>query len=217
MPVNKINIGEAANPSKYLATHEIQEGSNLVQLQRIVLSDSSGSEIPIAQSSNFTSGNGKFQLRSGAKGISNPADITSTSIDGNTQALDVTVKSSSLPSGAATSALQNIITGSLLNIDSKTPALGQKIMASSSAVVIASDQTSIPVTGSVQISNFPSSQVVTGSVLTDISSSLSTLNNNITTLTKHIAINNILLSELVNKGGTNDLKQLLLDSNLLNY
>ena len=54
----------------------------------------------------------------------------------------------SLPTGAATSALQTTGNTSLGNIDTKTPALGQAAMASSSPVVIASNQSAIPVSQS---------------------------------------------------------------------
>ena len=49
-----------------------------------------------------------------------------------------------LPTGAATSALQTTGNTSLSSIDTKTPALGQAVMASSQPVVIASNQT-VPV------------------------------------------------------------------------
>lgn len=52
----------------------------------------------------------------------------------------------SLPTGASTSALQTTGNSSLSSIDSKTPALGQAVMAASSPVVIASNQSAIPVT-----------------------------------------------------------------------
>lgn len=56
----------------------------------------------------------------------------------------------SLPTGAATSALQTTGNTSLSSIDGKTPTLGQKTMAGSTPVVIASDQTTIPVSMSGQ-------------------------------------------------------------------
>jgi len=52
-------------------------------------------------------------------------------------------------SALATSALQATGNTSLSSIDTKTPALGQAVMASSSPVVIASNQSSIPVAGDV--------------------------------------------------------------------
>lgn len=51
-----------------------------------------------------------------------------------------------LPTGAATSALQTTGNTSLSSINSKLGSLGQKTMAGSAPVVIASDQASIPVT-----------------------------------------------------------------------
>ncbi len=56
----------------------------------------------------------------------------------------------SLPTGASTSALQTTGNTSLSSIDSKTPALGQAVMTSSSPVVIASNQTAIPISISDQ-------------------------------------------------------------------
>jgi len=72
----------------------------------------------------------------------------------------------SLPTGAATSALQTTGNNSLSSIDTKIPGLGQALMAASIPVVIASNQSAIPVTGTfyqatqpisgtVAVSNFP--------------------------------------------------------------
>jgi hypothetical protein len=52
-----------------------------------------------------------------------------------------------LPSGAATSSAQTTGNNSLSSIDTKTPALGQAAMAASSPVVIANNQTAVPVSG----------------------------------------------------------------------
>lgn len=57
-----------------------------------------------------------------------------------------------LPTGAATSALQTTGNTSLNSIDTKTPALGQAAMASSSPVVVASDQSNLPVLASADSS-----------------------------------------------------------------
>lgn len=64
----------------------------------------------------------------------------------------------SLPTGAATSALQTTGNSSLSSIDTKTLAAGQAVMASSSPVVIASNQSAIPVTGTF----FQATQPVSG-------------------------------------------------------
>jgi hypothetical protein len=75
----------------------------------------------------------------------------------------------SLPTGAATSALQTTGNSSLASIDGKLPTLGQKTMAGSVPVAIASNQSAIPVTdnggsltvdGTVNIGNFPATQNV---------------------------------------------------------
>ncbi len=60
-----------------------------------------------------------------------------------------------LPSGAATSTKQDTGNTSLASIDTKTPALGQAAMASSTPVVIASNQSAIPVSGTFYQSTQP--------------------------------------------------------------
>jgi hypothetical protein len=61
-------------------------------------------------------------------------------------AVDVAVTSTTLATGAATSTNQGVGNTLLTFIDGKTPALGQAAMAASTPVVIASDQSLIPVT-----------------------------------------------------------------------
>lgn len=86
-------------------------------------------------------------------------NTTLTSIDGKITAVNtgaVVVSSSALPTGASTSALQTTGNTSLSSIDGKLvlPAtLNQKTMANSLAVVIASDQSAIPISGSITASN----------------------------------------------------------------
>jgi hypothetical protein len=63
----------------------------------------------------------------------------------NTQ--PVSLAACPLPTGAATSAAQGTGNTSLGNIDTKTPALGQATMANSRPVVIASNQSAVPVSG----------------------------------------------------------------------
>lgn len=103
----------------------------------------------------------------GINGFSLNTNVTNTSIA-------ITAASLPLPTGASTSALQTSGNSSLSSIDTKTPALGQAVMASSTPVVIASNQSSLPVTvgnfpatqpvsGSVSVSNFPATQAVTQS------------------------------------------------------
>src|SRR5882672_7236224 len=62
----------------------------------------------------------------------------------------------SLPTGASTSALQTTGNSSLSSIDTKTPSLGQAVMASSVPVAIASNQSAIPIndnSGSLTVDN----------------------------------------------------------------
>jgi len=62
--------------------------------------------------------------------------------------INVTMKAGSvlpLPTGAATSALQTTGNSSLTSIDGKVPSKGQATMAASTPVVVASDQSRIPV------------------------------------------------------------------------
>ncbi len=68
-------------------------------------------------------------------------------------AVPVSVGSIALPTGASTSALQTTGNSSLSSIDGKINSLGQKTMANSMPVTIASDQSAIPITGSITASN----------------------------------------------------------------
>lgn len=61
------------------------------------------------------------------------------------QTVPVSATSLPLPAGAATSALQGTGNTSLSSIDTKTPSLGQALMAASTPVTIASNQTTVPV------------------------------------------------------------------------
>ncbi len=79
-------------------------------------------------------------------------EATLSSLNGKVTAVDtgaVVVASSALPSGAATSAAQTTGNSSLSSIDTKTPALGQATMANSQPVAIASNQSAVPVSGTV--------------------------------------------------------------------
>lgn len=88
--------------------------------------------------------------------------------------IHVIVDSSALPSGAATSANQTsqitqetAIASSAASIDTKTPTVGQKAMVASSPVVLASDQSSIPVAATLQASS-----AVIGHVINDAGSAI---------------------------------------------
>jgi len=85
--------------------------------------------------------NGKFGTL-GQKAMSGSAPVV---IASDQSAIPVTVASLPLPSGAATSALQTTGNTSLSSIDGKLGTLGQKTMAGSAPVVIASDQSALTV------------------------------------------------------------------------
>lgn len=80
----------------------------------------------------------------------NIAEVTaaSTAAVATDKALVVAVSPNNtpvLPSGASTAALQTTGNSSIASIDTKIPALGQAVMAASTPVVIASNQSSIPI------------------------------------------------------------------------
>lgn len=74
--------------------------------------------------------------------------------------LQVDVLSSALPSGAATET-------TLSSINTKTPALGQAAMAASVPVVIANNQSAVPVSGSITVSGTVTANAGTGTFTTD--------------------------------------------------
>lgn len=106
-----------------------------------------------------------------------------TTSGGATDTLNVVTSSSSLPTGAATSAKQDTGNTSLASIDGKLASLGQKAMSGSAPVVLSSDQSAVPITlpDSKSLSNSitASSQTVTlstagyASVLMDVQGTFS--------------------------------------------
>lgn len=109
------------------------------------------------------------QLRASAV----PVSLASTTITGSvtttlaSTTVTNTVATSStslpLPTGASTSALQTTGNISVASIDTKIPALGQALAASSTPVVLTAAQiTTLTPLSSVSVSNFPASQAVTG-------------------------------------------------------
>lgn len=99
-------------------------------------------------------------------GSTQPVSGTVTANQGGTWNINDVSGTISLPTGAATSAKQDSQTAllttidtdtgsiatSTASIDTKTPALGQAAMAASVPVVIASDQSAIPITGTATVS-----------------------------------------------------------------
>jgi hypothetical protein len=100
--------------------------------------------------------------------------VTATVTDGS-GALNTIVDSSALPTGASTSALQTAGNASLSSMDTKTLAAGQATMAASSPVVIASNQSAVPVTdGSGAMNVIVDSGAITATV-SDGSGALNTI------------------------------------------
>lgn len=70
----------------------------------------------------------RFFLRCSAKGTTTEGDVTSTNVDANTQAVDVSVKGSlPLPTGAATGAKQDTIISQLTTIDNSVDDVENKL------------------------------------------------------------------------------------------
>ena len=90
------------------------------------------------------SGAGAVNIQDGGNSITVDGSISVSNFPA-TQNVDVT--SSVLPTGASTSALQITGNSSLSNIDTKTPPLGQTVMANSTPITIASDQSAVQVGG----------------------------------------------------------------------
>ena len=85
-------------------------------------------------------------------------------VDGSAVTQPVSATSLPLPTGASTSALQTTGNSSLSSIDGKLNSLGQKTMAASVPVVLASDQSAIPVTisgsGNVELPQYSTAAAV---------------------------------------------------------
>ena len=122
-------------------------------------------------------------------------DGTGNAITSTSNALDINIKSGTitLPTGAATSALQTTGNTSLSSIDTKTPALGQALAAASVPVVLTASQLStLTPLSTVAVTQSTSPWVVSGTVTANIGttnglaldSSLSTLNTSVNTLLK---------------------------------
>lgn len=73
-----------------------------------------------------------------------------------------------LPTGASTSALQTTGNTSLSSIDGKTPALGQAAMAASQPVVIASNQSAVPISNSSLTTIADATAVFGGGIPTNV-------------------------------------------------
>jgi hypothetical protein len=132
-------------------------------------------------------GSGSITITSGTITVSNEVEVkndsgnpvpvsgTVTANQGGTWNVNNVSGTVSLPTGASTSALQTTGNTSLSNIDGKLNSLGQKTMANSMPVTLASDQSAIPnVSGRTSSASLTGSQNVSmscdglGTVIMDI-------------------------------------------------
>lgn len=107
----------------------------------------------------------RVKLTLGADGVNDgdvsssnpiPASVSGTvTANAGTGTFAVSAASLPLPSGAATET-------TLSSINTKTPALGQTTMTGSTPVVIASNQSAVPISGTVAVSSLPSGTTILG-------------------------------------------------------
>lgn len=81
------------------------------------------------------------------------ASMTPLLVNGSGFTQPISAASLPLPTGASTAGNQTTANASLSSIDGKLGSLGQKLMAGSAPVVIASDQSAIPITGTITATN----------------------------------------------------------------
>lgn len=143
------------------------------------------SAVPVSQSGLWDIQNitGSITLPTGASTSAQQTtgNTSLASIDGKLtttgNGLKVDVQASVLPTGAATSANQTTANTSLASIDGKLNSLGQKASAGSVPVVIASDQSTLPVSAGTSNAAYQTFGSVTGSALTGTYASVITLAN----------------------------------------
>lgn len=112
---------------------------------------------------------GNASLASIDSKLANPLPVTGPLTDAQLRAAAVPVSNASLPlpAGASTAAAQATAGASLSSIDGKTPALGQAAMAASQPVVIASNQSAVPVSGPLTDTQLRATSVPVSGPLTD--------------------------------------------------
>lgn len=100
----------------------------------------------------------------GGGDINATAGALNVNLSSTTAVQPVSASALPLPTNAAQETGGNLasLVSSSASINAKLGTLGQKNMAGSAPVVIASDQAAVPVSGSVSVSNFPGTQPVSG-------------------------------------------------------
>jgi hypothetical protein len=133
-------IGTAGTPSADVISVQGVSGGTPQPVSAASLPLPSGA----ATESTLSAMSGKLPATLGQKAMAASMAVVVASDQG---AVPISAAALPLPSGAATSALQTTGNTSVGNIDTKTPALGQAAMAASTPVVIANNQTAVPVSG----------------------------------------------------------------------
>lgn len=121
--------------------------------------------LPSGASTSALQTTGNTSLASIDSKLTSPITVTGPLTDAQLRATAVPVSAASLPlpTGAATEAtLATRLADATFTARINT--LGQKTSANSTPVVIASDQSAVPISGSVSVSNFPATQPVSGTV-----------------------------------------------------
>ena len=157
-PSGSVEAGTSANPLRVDVT-----GATVQPVTATVLPLPTGAATSAAQatSNSFLQ---NLDTKTPALGQNVSAASIPVVISSNQSAVPVSQSgtwtvNSNLPTGASTSALQTSGNATLSSLDTKTPTVGQKLSAASSPVVISSDQSPIPITGSIT-ANDPSVGVV---------------------------------------------------------
>lgn len=131
------------------ATVNVGTGADSTGTQRVAVSSTSIASL--ATGAKQDTGNTSLASIDGK--LTAPLSVTGPLTDTQLRASAVPVSAAALPlpAGASTSALQTTGNTSLSSIDGKLNSLGQKAMAASVPVAIASDQSAIPVSGTIAV------------------------------------------------------------------
>jgi len=143
IPADSTLVG-GENPSGNLEPLQVDNSGNLL----VSIGGGLANPLPVSDAtthSELLTISGQLPLTLGAHLIAASLAVNIAS----DQVVPVSASALPLPTGAATSALQTTGNTSLSSIDGKLGSLGQKTMAGSAPIVIASDQSAIPVSGTV--------------------------------------------------------------------
>jgi hypothetical protein len=153
-------LGTGANPVRVdptgTTTQPVSDGGGSLTVDGTITANV-GTTGGLALDATLTGGTAKAIVRGGTKGATTPADVTSTAEGADHQALDVQI----YHGGAAKDPTQiraltnaDVVSSEVTKwIGSTAPTVGQKTSANSLPVVIASDQSPVPISGSITATN----------------------------------------------------------------